>query len=473
MKKFSDLSLSQLTAMLIPAGKILVVDGTNGSDTKGLRGVGLRAFRTLTAAKAAASSGDTIIVMPGTYTENNLLKDGVNWHFMAGTKVSYVNPVVTGASTVYGIFDDRAAACACQITGDAIFTFDAGWNDGSLGTPIETVKAAIYVTNVASKVKISARAIQVRSYILNTDYVFAARLDDGELVIDCDEIIDTSFGVVVAALPSVACGIRYSWGKMAVETQLLKSSAYIIYSSQKVSPTGSGTFSVFARTAQGFSSDANAITITGGTTTEYRTFVKFEHGIPGGTDFYGLAGGGEHSFYCDRIVTASGTAVCNLSASGGNDPVSNIQVNSVTTGEYALIVGIVGGGSPKVFANFPSVQSTHSIARCAAGETVIVGGIWKTTASGATYGVSHEGGVTRIQGATINTAASVGASDYPVQASASGLIIDGCRLVAPAGSNSIGGTATVKVYGQTLANLAKAGTITVQVGTLTVDANVT
>lgn len=37
------------------------------------------------AARAAATSGDTIVVYPGTYSVTNLAKDGVNWHFVAGT----------------------------------------------------------------------------------------------------------------------------------------------------------------------------------------------------------------------------------------------------------------------------------------------------------------------------------------------------------------------------------------------------
>src|SRR5215813_6873431 len=47
---------------------------------------------TLTAAKAAARSGDTIVVAPGTYLENDLLKDGVNWFFSPGAIVSYSPP---------------------------------------------------------------------------------------------------------------------------------------------------------------------------------------------------------------------------------------------------------------------------------------------------------------------------------------------------------------------------------------------
>ena len=39
-------------------------------------------------AKTDAQSGDTIIVGPGTAQTNNLLKNGVNWHFMAGATIN-------------------------------------------------------------------------------------------------------------------------------------------------------------------------------------------------------------------------------------------------------------------------------------------------------------------------------------------------------------------------------------------------
>jgi hypothetical protein len=72
------------------AGSSLSVDPVNGSDSAGARGG--KSFLTLAGAKAVAVSGDTIIVWPGTYNENNLLKDGVDWFFMPGAVVDYTVP---------------------------------------------------------------------------------------------------------------------------------------------------------------------------------------------------------------------------------------------------------------------------------------------------------------------------------------------------------------------------------------------
>lgn len=97
----------------------------NGSDAIGERGDPSKAFLTLGAAKTAATSGDTIFVMPGTYDEKNLLKNGVNWHFFLGAKVIYTgsgdgsifddgsdgaNTAVTSTITGYGEFANNGSA---------------------------------------------------------------------------------------------------------------------------------------------------------------------------------------------------------------------------------------------------------------------------------------------------------------------------------------------------------------------------
>jgi hypothetical protein len=78
------------------------------------------AYATLTLAKNAAVSGDTIYVIGGTYNENNLLKNGVNWVFLGAT-VEYTS----GGTANCGIFDDGAnganGAVVCTIGGNGTF----------------------------------------------------------------------------------------------------------------------------------------------------------------------------------------------------------------------------------------------------------------------------------------------------------------------------------------------------------------
>jgi collagen type VII alpha len=106
-------------------GKLLWVDSVNGNDANAVTAGGYDSkvpFLTLTAAKTAAASGDTIVVRPGTYDERNLLKNGVNWWFQLGARV-------VSTDTVGGIFDDYTsganAAITCSIGGEGYFSSTA------------------------------------------------------------------------------------------------------------------------------------------------------------------------------------------------------------------------------------------------------------------------------------------------------------------------------------------------------------
>jgi hypothetical protein len=77
--------------------KLLIVD-PNGNDSTGTKGDISKPYLTIEAAVAAASSGDTIEVMPGAYTPaTNLAKDGVIYSFHQGAVVT--------KSTIGAIFD--------------------------------------------------------------------------------------------------------------------------------------------------------------------------------------------------------------------------------------------------------------------------------------------------------------------------------------------------------------------------------
>lgn len=91
----------------LPSGIVLFVDRFSGNDSLAARGRMVPAFQTLGAAKNAAQSGDTIIVFPATYTEWDLAKNGVNWHFLIGAKVdpggSATTSLFASTSGVYSV----------------------------------------------------------------------------------------------------------------------------------------------------------------------------------------------------------------------------------------------------------------------------------------------------------------------------------------------------------------------------------
>lgn len=100
-------------------GRKLFVDAVYGDDFDGTREDEVFPYSHLVTALAAASSGDTVVVRPGTYNECNLLKNGVNLHFEVGANVIY-----TGSED-RAIFDNSSSgttgAITCRITGSGTF----------------------------------------------------------------------------------------------------------------------------------------------------------------------------------------------------------------------------------------------------------------------------------------------------------------------------------------------------------------
>ena len=67
-------------------------------------------YLTITAAKTDAVAGDTIVVHPGTYSETDLYKNGVNYHFLNGAIIQ-----LTGTDVLFNVNDVSAR---CKVTGD-------------------------------------------------------------------------------------------------------------------------------------------------------------------------------------------------------------------------------------------------------------------------------------------------------------------------------------------------------------------
>lgn len=163
-------------------GNSLWVDAVNGSDSTGARGNASKPFLTLTAAKTAAQSGDTIFVRPGAYVDKNLLKNGVNWYFQLGAVVTY-----TGNDNK-SIFDNTAAgvstAVVCSIGGRGVFN-----RIGDVDSP--TDKASILaVTNAGSAIMLQAQRIYQQGTALAGGW--ALWLGAGTNRVEVDELVVNS-----------------------------------------------------------------------------------------------------------------------------------------------------------------------------------------------------------------------------------------------------------------------------------------
>jgi hypothetical protein len=160
--------------------KILLVDPSFGP------------YRTITAARNAASPGNTIVVNPGTYAENNLLTNGVNYWFHPGTLV-YANYATTNSATDWGIWDDRPTGPTTNTIGgygifqtmtytDIVNASSQLVNSNALGT--------IVVTNPSSYIVIGCKEIQASRWLSSTLLGFCVYVVNGYLKLDCEKMWD-------------------------------------------------------------------------------------------------------------------------------------------------------------------------------------------------------------------------------------------------------------------------------------------
>ncbi len=134
----------------VPTGNLLWVDQINGVDALATRGRLTIPFKTLTAAKNAAKSGDTIMVLPGTYDESDLLKNGVNWYFFPGAKIDSTSEnsvFATGTNAITSLIGGHGEFLA---DGAVLYSSGAGSNLTVQALRMESRDASCIVCGAAS-----------------------------------------------------------------------------------------------------------------------------------------------------------------------------------------------------------------------------------------------------------------------------------------------------------------------------------
>lgn len=156
---------------------------TNGNNSTALRERMDRPFADPRAARAAATNGDTIFVLPGTHPNaTNLLKNGVNWHRFPGARFEGVD---VHGSPGYGIWDDRfTGAVTSNITGGEDYMRAASNDTSNL-----SLWGTVVVTNPATELTIDSRRIEGTFMELNVAAIVNVR-NCRRVIIRADEIID-------------------------------------------------------------------------------------------------------------------------------------------------------------------------------------------------------------------------------------------------------------------------------------------
>ncbi len=374
-------------------GKTLWVDSVNGT-AEGIRGQQTAPFLTLAQAKAAALSGDTIVVRPGTYAENNLLKNGVDWYFEAGAFVDYTPSVFPSA----GIFDDSSrganAAITCKIGGNGRFRCARLVTDLS-------ANGTVFVTNASSNISIVCDSVETKT---SASYAYAIGQSAGILYVSCLSVISEN---------DVA--VWWSNGEMHVTAQLI----YSVSSGGVVCEDGgapTGACFVKAQRIQG----STAITLN--LNADARAWIVAEHivGAPAC-----LCNSGFGYITAQKIEgTGAGQGV---SVSGGTLYVNSAKIQG---GQEAVLS--IGTAVAFITAQEMVSGDTFAIARIVAGTLSIFNASMVKTGSGD--GVIATGGTIRLVGCKVQT----GASGNPITNSteeefaASVTILQGTTLITAA-----------------------------------------
>jgi hypothetical protein len=454
----------------------------SGSDTTGAKGNSATPFLTITAAKNASSAGDTIIVYPGTYTDNDLLKNGVNYYFYAGAVIYYQQQLATGQG--WGIFDDRSSGATTNlIGGDGTFIYNAGTNGNTddfmfLGNP--DCRGGLVVTNANSIVKIEGDEFQATSYdaalanntaalfVTNCRYVSAKfkRIYDPHGITPVTMVTDFE-GVPVEfdAIPATT-GIVWQVGEMHVECEELNESGhqYAIWLNEGIPNTGTSFYYT--------GNIVTGKTYMSGASSDWRSWfnVKWFNGKT--TEGVYILGSGKHYITAEKIstdITAGQGAFINI-ATGATDGTNNVWLTAqklssprtwISTGQGAI-----------TFANVSHFEDTGAVTNgigIDGGIFHLDGGYAKVRNGNA---LLFRSGTAYIKNLTLDTSSANNAGNTPVLVTGNGLFLQNCVLVAPALADSIKGTSAFNVglYGTTMANTAKNINITtIAGGTLTVN----
>lgn len=446
-------------------------------------------FKTLSAAKAAAQSGDTIIVLPGTYRDANLLKNGVSWHFLPGAKVYRTRADSTAAPS---IFDDGPngtnSAVTCVITGQGEFYVDdtlINEQGVSLGDEEDSFNPGLIFSTYNESTNIFFQCKGM--YSPSTDCPNACFLihirDCAKVSMYVDEVLTLSPGQVGAVL-WIAGELYTTFGKVQCFQTEGNGGTYPFWASE---PAAGAADNWYCRVD--FVESHYSVVYFDGATANYKMWFEcFEmRSLNDSTDGGGVnlsaiecLNNGKLYVRVQKVQT-TGAPTKRLGPivyqNGGELWFEGMKCTALSvanqTGNIPLFVQHEGGT-----AHYTVQQWEHSGVfsgdgiRITAGTVNINGGVMNVLNG---KGLVNTGGILRVNGLRIDTTNTNAAGNNPVSLGAANVILNGCILLAPALADAITGAFTIKIYGNVLANKAKnAGTtVAAGMGSLVVDAAVT
>ncbi len=437
-------------------GNSLFVD-VDGSNTTGTRERFDKPFLDVSNAVAAASSGDTVFVRPGTYAiTSNLAKNGVSIDLAAGA-----NLVQSSGSN--HMFSDGGISVAFNLTGEGSVTY--------------TGTGKVFLISHAS----SIFRVKLRGHLTYTN-TGAGATDNaliyhtaGEWWGDFDELECTGTGV------NAETGIYWENGPHHTTCRKLKTNGYSIWSNATGTILGDLTGNLWfnAQELQGSGTTLPAITMQGNPFA--RVWVNVEQveclinndGQAGSGDAIGLESGFLYvtaNKVLGSIFVFGSAAHLYVTAQKMAIKNNNCAIN-LLDGESFIDIDHFDDANMQTIATTPDRSAIIDVS--GGSHIVRLGECIKAVNYG--NGVALSGGALNLRASHISTAVSA-ATYNPATVSAAGLTLsEGTRLIANGSRDSVestGGALTVKAYG-VFAKQAPDSNITINpVGGMTVDSSV-
>ena len=421
-------------------GNLVWVDAVNGVDASGMRGRRDRPFLTLTAAKNAATSGDTVVVFPGTYNEGELSKNGVNWNFFIGATVLWTSGGNGGA-----IFSDTSGPMTFSVTGNGDFFHVATVASGpaSLGS-------CFRFENSSSTVSIKIRDAKI-------DITYEGEDDAG------------NFNVLLARQATVYLEARSLIGLGFDGTPIWWDGA------------GAGRMHVTCDRIYR-DSDGNPAIYLSATTATGDAYIRAQEITSEQSEAIASLSQDDSSaawILAERIIGKAAIEDVCVSHSSGKLYITSQKITGsliqsgglfyLESQKWDRIKGSFSGGNSWVRIDQIDPILANSVS--VSGGAHIWRGFYHKLITGTSSGFILSGGTLRIGSCVIDSSLSTGGN--PITISASGLIIESATFICASGRNCITAASanTAKVY-SAFSNVGVNVNVTQQVGTVTVSANV-
>lgn len=444
----------------------------NGNDATALTERLDKPFLTLTAAKAAAVSGDTIFVYPGTYAESNLLKNGVNWHFYDGAIVQ----ITAAPSATASIFNDNGSAVTSSISGRGAFII---------------LSTSIVAGSTGGCFRLSHSGSVLRAQGKLAEFGGDNSTSGALTIVNCSsahfEFDEILAGEISSAPRRVGSANAVYWeqGEVFIRANLIRSgSAYALWGVNDSVISGS----LWCYANEIITDNYQSVVIEGIANSPKHKMWVYANYIEGYTDQQtarGVVRAKNSKLYvtAQKIFArsdpdnslAADVRYCAQVETGGQFWLNCQKLTA--NGGWIYVSGGTLYADVLHFEDELSAVGDNWESGISVTEGIVVSsgtlhlqGLVASTLNGSI--VKHSGGLCHIANLKLDTSATNVVGNQPALVSASGLSLHNCVLVAPALADSIyaGSAQTVGILGNVMANKDVNANITISpLGSFTVD----